>query len=92
MYLEWATVPGVPEANDLDPVTVNVAKLLREAKDASGLSYRDIAERTGFAKSALQNWMDGTRSPLIRDFIRLCRALDADPGNLLDRAHAESGQ
>lgn len=92
MYLEWATVPGVPELDDLDPVTVNVARLLREAKDASGLSYRDIADRTGFAKSALQNWMDGTRSPLIRDFIRLCRVLGADPGELLDRAGADPPQ
>jgi transcriptional regulator with XRE-family HTH domain len=78
----------VPGSEEVDPVTTHVARLLREAKDRSGLSYTELHDRTSLSRSAIQNYLDGSRSPLIRDLVRLCAALGVSAGDLLDAAEA----
>lgn len=88
LYLTGYPRP-VPDHDLVDPMTTQVARVLDQARRDAGVSYRELAERTGYAKSALQNWLAGKRSPLLRDFIRIAKAVGADPGELLDRAARE---
>lgn len=69
-----------------DRLTTEIATLLRRAKQDCGLSFQELMERTGFAQSAIVNWLNGTRSPQIESFYRLCKAMNVSPADILREA------
>jgi transcriptional regulator with XRE-family HTH domain len=69
-------------------MTLEVARALTAAKDAAGLSYTELGDRTGFGRASVVRWLDGSRSPQVRDFYRLCEVLGVDPRDVLSSAEA----
>ena len=57
-----------------------IAKQLSEAFESSGLSYGDLSERTGIAKSALHRYLSGdTRKIPVDRLNDICNALGINP-------------
>jgi transcriptional regulator with XRE-family HTH domain len=50
----WKALP-----EGLDPVVVQLVVQLRRLKDASGLSVRQVADRTGYAESSWERYLNG---------------------------------
>jgi transcriptional regulator with XRE-family HTH domain len=55
----------------------DVAKLLREAREKSGLSIRGLAEKSGVGKSTIARWEQGAYLPDIPELRRVMKSLDA---------------
>lgn len=51
------------------------AEKLRELRDASGLSERELAEKAGIPYGTLHTYMLGRREPLLSNLARLSKAL-----------------
>ena len=57
-----------------------IAKQLSEAFESSGLSYGDLSERTGIAKSALHRYLAGDTKKIPVDRLNdICNALGINP-------------
>ena len=63
--------------------------IIRQFRNAAGLSQDDLADRMGQSKSYISKLENNLRSPSPEMLIRLGRALGVAPGAILDRA-AES--
>lgn len=61
-----------------------IAKKLNDAFEASGLSYGDLSERTGLAKSALHRYLSGdTKKIPIDRMTTICNAIGLDAKEVL---------
>lgn len=61
-----------------------IAKKLNDAFEASGLSYGDLSERTGLAKSALHRYLSGdTKKIPIDRMTAICNAIGLDAKEVL---------
>ena len=69
-------------------MTTQVARALKARKDALGISFSAIAEDTGLARSTIELYLYGKRSPVIRDLYAICAALNCDPRDVLAEAEA----
>ncbi len=56
---------------------------LAEARNAKGLTLVEVGKHFGSGYSRIVNWETGTASPLLKDFIKLCRLYDVTPNDLL---------
>ncbi|WP_437582684.1 helix-turn-helix domain-containing protein [Paramicrobacterium sp. CJ85] len=63
-----------------------VSAELRAERGRTRYTIADIVESTGLSKSAVLNYLNGKRDIPTSAFLDLCRALDADPRVILDRA------
>lgn len=64
-------------------MTLEVARTLTAAKQQRGMSFTELAARSGFARSAIVNWLSGERSPTVRDLYQLCEVLGVDPREVI---------
>lgn len=55
-----------------------VAKRLREARDANGLTQGELAERLGVTQTAISYWESGKRTPGIEELLDLAAQLGRD--------------
>ena len=61
-----------------------ISKRLQQYYERSGLSYTDLAARTGVPKSALQRYISGTTEKIPMDRLeKLAYALDTTPQILM---------
>jgi transcriptional regulator with XRE-family HTH domain len=73
----------MPDPEEVDPLTREVARRLTAAKEAAGLTFDQLGDRTGFGRASVVRWLKGERSPQVRDFYRLCEVLNIDPREVL---------
>lgn len=65
-------MPSYPLPNpDLGAIRV----ALNRARDAAGLTYDDLAERTGLARNTVWHVLSGKTEPTVRTLILLARAI-----------------
>ena len=57
---------------------------LRDARKRLGLTQEDVAERSGVHPTEVSRIEAGKRDPRISTLLRLARALEVRPGELLD--------
>lgn len=68
-----------------------ISKRLQQFYEQSGLSYADLALRTGVPKSALQRYISGTTEKIPMDRLeKLAYALDTTPQVLMGWQHDEN--
>lgn len=80
-FLEGVTrSSGMTEEVDLAQSVGLRVKAIREQK---GLSYSDLAQRTGFSEALVQEIESGAALPPLGDLVKLARALDMKMGYLL---------
>lgn len=63
--------------------TVRLGRLIRLAREAKGLSQRELGEILGTNQSTISGWESGT-CPRIHNLLECCTALDVDPRAFLD--------
>ncbi|SEM63831.1 peptidoglycan-binding protein [Streptacidiphilus jiangxiensis] len=76
----WKALPG-----GLEPAVVEFVGGLRSAKDASGLTLRRLAERTGYSTSSWERYLGGRLLPPREAVEALVAVAGTDPAPLLAR-------
>jgi ribosome-binding protein aMBF1 (putative translation factor) len=65
---------------------IDVARIVREAREEKGLTQTELAERVGCHSSTVCGWEDEERKHAaklaIERTLRLCRVLDLNPAKL----------
>ncbi len=57
---------------------LDVAKVLRDARDHAGLSQTELGERTGIAQPNISAYESGRRTPTVRTLVALLDACDVE--------------
>jgi len=65
------------------PMAQSVGLRVKTVREEKGLSYSDLAQRTGFSEILVQEIESGTALPPLGDLVKLARALDMKMGYLL---------
>ena len=60
-------------------------RLLTEARDAAGLTQAELAKRLGRTQSLVSNYERGQRRIDLAELILICRALELDPHEVMDK-------
>lgn len=60
-----------------------LAQRLAKARKRKGWSQADLAEKGGWAPSAISHWETGAREPSVTNLIKLCDVLRVGPERLL---------
>lgn len=60
-------------------------RLIKAAIAAQGFTQEKLAKRMGVTQSAVSKWLKCIDQMTIRDFRRMCRLLEIDPMDLLER-------
>jgi transcriptional regulator with XRE-family HTH domain len=63
-----------------------VARVLREARKAQGLSMYSVAEKSGLSPQMVSYVEREMRAPTLETFFRLCHALSLEPSDVMARA------
>lgn len=74
-----------------DPAYRAIVDGLIAARKARGLTQWDVAERMGTEQSQISKFERGERRLDILDYLRYCRAIEVDPGLLLQTADLNAG-
>jgi len=61
----------------------DLGKCIKAAREAAGLSWRELAAKLGVHRQTIAGWEKGSRAPAILTFLDLSRILGVDPGDLL---------
>jgi transcriptional regulator with XRE-family HTH domain len=69
-----------------DKYSQAVAAILRRDYEASGLSFRIIAERTGLGIATVERVINGKREATAYYLHKLCEVFGTSPGAVLDEA------
>lgn len=65
---------------------------LKEAWLASGMTQKEVSERTGFERKSVSQWMYGAHVPNILALARLCRLFHVSADHLLFGEEREGGR
>ena len=65
---------------------------LKEAWFASGMTQKEVSERTGFDRKSINQWMNGDHVPNILALARLCRLFHVSADHLLFGEEREDGR
>lgn len=73
---------------------LRLGTLIRRERDASGLSVREIQRRSGVSFRTLYAYERGEAQGgiILGKYMALCRAIGADPAQLLAEAMAQEGK
>lgn len=72
---------AAPSADD--PDMAGLGTNLREARERLGLTQEQVAERSGVHATEVSRIEGGKRDPQVSTVIRLAKALEVKPGELL---------
>ena len=67
-----------------DPAVTHFGTRLREAREDLGLTQEEVAQRSGVHATEISRMEAGKRDPQISTLRRLARALEVEPGQLVD--------
>jgi transcriptional regulator with XRE-family HTH domain len=62
----------------------NFGTKLREARESLGLTQEEVAQRSGVHATEVSRMEAGKRDPKISTLRRLAKAVEVEPGQLLD--------
>ncbi|MBI5585292.1 MAG: helix-turn-helix transcriptional regulator [Deltaproteobacteria bacterium] len=83
---------GVTRASGITeevPMAQSVGLRVKAIREMKGLSYSDLAQRTGFSETLVQEIESGEALPPLGDLVKLARALDMKMGYLLVQGEAK---
>jgi transcriptional regulator with XRE-family HTH domain len=83
---------GVSRASGITeevPMAQSVGLRVKALREIKGLSYSDLAQRTGFSETLVQEIESGAALPPLGDLVKLARALDMKMGYLLVQGEAK---
>ncbi len=69
---------------DSDPVAIAFGVRIREARTACGLSQEALADLAGLHRTYVGSAERGLRNVSLHNILRLAKALNVPPGQLLD--------
>ncbi len=78
----------MPDADPSDKITATVIEMLAAERKRVGLTYEDLAGRTGLDRSTVALWERGERSPGLGVVLKVCHALGLELSSLLIQAEA----
>ncbi len=61
-----------------------IAKAMAELRKESNISIDELSEKTGVPTERIESFEQGTCDLPLLDFMKLCKALDADPDSLIE--------
>lgn len=67
-----------------------IAKQLQEQKQKAGKTNQDIADVTGTSPVTVLRYLKGQRTMPIDVFADICKALNINPGDVLDKAASDA--
>lgn len=67
-----------------DPLVGDLGANLRAARKRLGLTQEQVAERSGVHATEVSRIEAGKRDPQVSTLLRLAKAVEASPGDLLD--------
>lgn len=68
----------------------SIGQVLRAARLAARISFRDLARESGISMTQLQRMEEGKTDYALTRFIRICFALGLPPGDVMERAYLVS--
>ena len=74
------------DSKHLKAVTDELAHLIRQAREARGLSMSAVAERAGLSQQMISYVERGMRLPTIDTLLRISAALEVDLSDFIQRA------
>ncbi len=75
----WIAAKGTEAKQKHDARVQHIAALLRDAREAAGLSLTELAERTGITRQAISRIETGeNRNPTLSTIVRLAEALNKE--------------
>ena len=75
----WIAAKGTEAKQKHDTRVQHIAVLLRDAREAAGLSLTELAERTGITRQAISRIETGeNRNPTLSTIVRLAEALNKE--------------
>jgi transcriptional regulator with XRE-family HTH domain len=83
---------GVTRASGITedvPMAQTVGLRVKAIREQKGLSYSDLAQRTGFSEALVREIESGEALPPLGDLVKLARALDMKMGYLLVQGEAK---
>lgn len=57
---------------------------IRFIRKANRLTQKEMAQKLGKVPSAIANWEQGTRTPIVKDALAICRIFGVELDDLLD--------
>lgn len=57
---------------------------IRYIRKANRLTQKEMAKKLGKSSTAIANWEQGTRTPIVRDALTICRVFGVEIDDLLD--------
>jgi transcriptional regulator with XRE-family HTH domain len=89
--LDCNTVPAIPlRFGNGYPMPMGYLDQLAELRKRKGLTQQGLADRMGVEQPTVQRWEKGKREPSLGQLIELAKALDVEPGALIDPSVAVS--
>ena len=79
----------MPNFDHLDELSAAVIRLLREERDAQGVSGKQLAKLCGLNQSTISLTDRGLRKPTLETLLRLAVVLRIDLGEILTKAGRE---
>ena len=61
-----------------------IGKAMAEQRKDSNISIEELSEKTGVPTERIENFEQGACDLPLLDFMKLCKALDADPDSLIE--------
>lgn len=77
---------GVAKPGLRDALAANVARVLRQEREARGLSMNIVAQRAGLSHSIVSLIERDMRSPTLDTLLRICEAMDVELADVLREA------
>ena len=68
------------------PLSRNIAAVLGECREKSGVSVRELAELIGVSRRQMARFLAAERVLDVEQLLAICEVLGCDPANVLERA------
>jgi len=76
---------------EADPLTREVARLLTNARKERGMTFRELALKTGLGQATVVRYLYGERTTPLDAFVIICDALQLDPAVVIAEAQRGAG-
>lgn len=74
------------ESRQREKICSGVSEILREAREAKGISMTDLADRAGLSRSIISLIERGLRNPTLDTLLRIVSILDIPLSEVIKRA------
>jgi transcriptional regulator with XRE-family HTH domain len=89
VYMEFARQIGAVRIDIHDNAHIELRKALKEIRVSAGLSQEQLAAKLGSKQSFISKYERGERNLDFIEVIRVCRACNYDPCELVEKVRVE---